>query len=261
MSAYREVGFTFMRRFPSVLWRAVLGWFVLMVLAGVFHLDNKFPVGAISLGAVLLVALAAWNSLSEDLAKFKKAAAPNGRTFATKRRQLLRLNEYNVVEDYGWEDEKKRYLAMHKITPASWIYRDAMQEIERLSLVTPLPDSIQPAPKFEASDGPGYERACRQMLVARGWSVIETAASGDKGVDLLAIKDGLKVAIQCKNYASSVGSHAVQEIYAGAEYEKADYAVVVSPSAYTRQAIDMASTLGVRLIHTDDLQTLFERLA
>lgn len=41
-----------------------------------------------------------------------------------------------------------------------------------------------------------------------------TKASGDGGVDLILLKDGIKTAVQCKRYSGNVGVSAIQEVYA-----------------------------------------------
>ncbi len=46
-------------------------------------------------------------------------------------------------------------------------------------------------------------------------SVEVTRGSGDYGVDVLAEKEGVTYAVQCKRYDGPVGVKAVQEAYAG----------------------------------------------
>ena len=65
-------------------------------------------------------------------------------------------------------------------------------------------------------DGQEFEYYCADLLKSQGFLEVEvTRASGDYGVDILAEKDGVTYAIQCKCYTAPVGVKAVQEAYAG----------------------------------------------
>lgn len=70
-----------------------------------------------------------------------------------------------------------------------------------------------------------------------------TPASGDYGVDVLATKDGVKYAVQCKLYSSPVGNHAVHEAFAGCAYYKCDKAVVLTNNEFTKAAQQEANKI------------------
>ena len=74
-----------------------------------------------------------------------------------------------------------------------------------------------------------------------------TKGSGDQGVDILAERNGTTYAIQCKNYDGAVGNFAVQEAYAGAQFYDCDTAVVICPGTFTRGAVELAESTGVKL--------------
>jgi HJR/Mrr/RecB family endonuclease len=106
-----------------------------------------------------------------------------------------------------------------------------------------------------------YEQYCKQILENLSWSVLETPASGDQGVDLIAIHpSGLRVCIQCKYASNPVGNGAVQEVVAGKAHYSGTHAVVVSHSGFTRSATDLARSNNVTLIGTDELQNLLEKI-
>jgi len=98
-----------------------------------------------------------------------------------------------------------------------------------------------------------YELYCSEILSNCGWDTKITKATGDQGVDVLAKREESILAVQCKLYSSPVGNKAVQEIYSGAEYVGADIAAVVSNAGYTKSAKELASSLGVKLLHHDEL--------
>ena len=74
-----------------------------------------------------------------------------------------------------------------------------------------------------------------------------TKGSGAQGVDILAIKDSIKYAIQCKNYASHLGNTPVQEVNAGKLYYKCHVGVVMTNSTFTQGAKELAAATGVLL--------------
>ena len=88
----------------------------------------------------------------------------------------------------------------------------------------------------------------------------KTAATGDQGVDLIATKNRVKVAIQCKRYSGSVGNAAVQEVSAGKDYWHCQHAVVVSNSNYTPSAKNLANKLSVKLIHHNEINDLYKEI-
>lgn len=107
--------------------------------------------------------------------------------------------------------------------------------------------------------GPEFEERCAELLRKNGFiNVIVTKKSGDHGADVLAEKDGISYAIQCKYYSSTVGNSAVQEaFYAKAFYGK-DIAVVMTNSYFTRPAQEEAAKIHVKLWDKDTLRSLLK---
>lgn len=101
-----------------------------------------------------------------------------------------------------------------------------------------------------------YEHFCADLLEKIGWDTRVTQASGDQGIDVLAKKDGFLLALQCKKYSSPVGNKAVQEAFSGGTFYEAKAFAVVSPVEYTSSAKELANSLGVLLLHHDDLSGL-----
>ena len=97
-------------------------------------------------------------------------------------------------------------------------------------------------------DGHQFEQYCAGLLTKAGFTHVEvTKASGDFGIDVLAEKDGVTYAIQCKYYTDKVGNHAVQEAFAGKEYYDRMIAVVMTNSTFTPAAIETAKQTHVLL--------------
>jgi len=98
-----------------------------------------------------------------------------------------------------------------------------------------------------------YEQLCASILSRSGWTVHSTPATGDHGADVIAEKDRERLVVQCKLYAKPVGNKAVQEVYSARPLYNCDHACVVAPAGFTAPAQRAAQSLGVHLLHHDDL--------
>ncbi len=106
-------------------------------------------------------------------------------------------------------------------------------------------------------DGFDFEYYCADLLVADGFIDVQvTRSSGDYGVDILAEKDGVTYAIQCKRYAGLVGVKAVQEAYAGRDYYDRMVGAVLTNQYFTKPAVQAARKLKILLWDRDYLQSM-----
>lgn len=70
--------------------------------------------------------------------------------------------------------------------------------------------------QIDSMEGHEFEHWCANLLLKTGFQKAEvTQASGDYGVDVLATKDGVRYAIQCKCYSKDLGSEPVREVNSG----------------------------------------------
>ena len=97
-------------------------------------------------------------------------------------------------------------------------------------------------------DGHEFEYWCADLLRENGFqNVTVTPGSGDQGVDLLAEKDGVRYAIQCKRFSSPLGNTPVQEVHTGKEIYNCHIGVVMTNSTFTSGAIDAATRTNTML--------------
>lgn len=108
-------------------------------------------------------------------------------------------------------------------------------------------------------DGIDFEHWCAEKIRQQGWETSVSKASGDQGVDVLARRDGILVAIQCKRYANPIGNKAVQEIFTGAQNEDAGHSCVIGTGGFTPSAVRIASKTGVHLLDATNI-SLFSNL-
>jgi restriction system protein len=88
-----------------------------------------------------------------------------------------------------------------------------------------------------------FEYTTAEILRKLGYKDVKViGGSGDLGVDILAYKDGKKVAVQCKKYITKKVTSPELQLFIGmmiTEY-KADYGLYVTTSYYIRDAYHLA---------------------
>lgn len=112
--------------------------------------------------------------------------------------------------------------------------------------------------KSSSMSGQEFEHFMADLLRAAGYKVDAVGGAGDQGVDLL-VKDGRKrIAVQCKKQGRPVSNEAVSAVYAGARHYGAKQAWVVAPEGFTKGAVDLAKSTGVRLIGRKGIEGLLQ---
>lgn len=110
---------------------------------------------------------------------------------------------------------------------------------------------------FDNLTGEQFELFCADIITKNGfYNVTTTKASGDHGIDILAEKDDITYAIQCKCYSSNVGNSAIQQAHTGKTLYHKDVAVVMTNQYFTKQAKEEAEQLSVKLWDRDKINSL-----
>lgn len=113
--------------------------------------------------------------------------------------------------------------------------------------------------RVDCMDGHSFERWCADLLKLNGFeNVSVTPGSGDQGVDILAEKDEVKYAIQCKCYSNDLGNSPVQEIHTGRTVYKCQIGIVMTNQGFTDGAKKAAEATGVLLWGREKLIALIE---
>ena len=101
---------------------------------------------------------------------------------------------------------------------------------------------------MDEMEGHDFEYYCADLLAANGFLDVEvTKGSGDFGADILAEKDGITYAVQCKCYDKPIGVKAVQEVYAGRDFYGRMVGVVMTNQYFTQPAVELAQKLNIML--------------
>lgn len=113
--------------------------------------------------------------------------------------------------------------------------------------------------EIDLMEGHDFEYFCAELLRRRGFQEVEvTKGSGDYGIDILAEKEGVTYAIQCKCYATPVGVKAVQEAYAGRDYYDRMVGAVLTNQYFTTPAVEAARKLKILLWDRGYLESMME---
>lgn len=111
--------------------------------------------------------------------------------------------------------------------------------------------------EIDYMEGHIFEFFCAEILEKNSFTNVSvTKGSGDQGIDILAFKDGVKYAIQCKNYSTSLGNSPIQEVFAGKTHYGCHVAVVMTNSTFTQGAKELAKSTGVLLWDRSVLQEM-----
>lgn len=110
---------------------------------------------------------------------------------------------------------------------------------------------------IDSMEGHDFEYWCADLLRRNGFVQVDvTRGSGDQGVDVIAVKDGKKYAIQCKRYNQKLGNKPVQEVHAGKTIYGCNIAVVMTNNYFTDGGKEAARALGVELWDRDVLRRM-----
>lgn len=110
------------------------------------------------------------------------------------------------------------------------------------------------AAQVDKMDGFQFEHYVAGLLQYQGFTNIQvTQARGDYGIDVIAVKDGQRWAVQSKRYSKPVAQEAIREAVAGAVYYQCQRSMVVTTSSFTKHARDLARSNGTVLVDRDKL--------
>ncbi len=111
--------------------------------------------------------------------------------------------------------------------------------------------------QFDIMNGHTFERACADILKSNGFKNVEvTKGSGDFGVDILAEKNGIRYAVQCKRYSNKLDNTPIQEVIGGLAYYHCQKGIVMTNSYFTEPANTLAKVNNVELWDRDKLVKL-----
>lgn len=111
--------------------------------------------------------------------------------------------------------------------------------------------------KIDHMEGHQFEYWCAQLLKRNGFDEADvTQGSGDQGVDIVAVKDDIRYAVQCKCYSSDLGNKPIQEVNTGKIIYRCQIGAVMTNRYFTAGAKAAAEATGVLLWDRDKLKDM-----
>lgn len=185
---------------------------------------------------------------------------------ALQRQQMVYNDAYGHEVTKRWVEKGIQYFIDKFIVEGNFLLQNQLEKDNSLKHeIINIIDSIAKKTRLETNatkekienlSGIQFEQLCLESLKKRGWRVTSTKATGDQGVDLIAIKKDCKVALQCKRSSRTIGNKAVQEILSGMKFYNIPIGVVVSNSEYTLSAKSLANVSNVKLLNINELNKL-----
>ena len=175
------------------------------------------------------------------------------------RKQQIYARDADIsICDYHWEKEKFfflwsycekcldgviSYYANDRSSKEEKLLRDGIKCIENITDEYFQNNKNKFLYTDEQSTWQQYELMCYSILKSENWNVSLTDGGADFGVDLIAVKNNLKVAIQCKKHTNTVGIKAIQEVFWGGNYYECSKMVVCSNVGYSKNVKKLALKL------------------
>lgn len=114
--------------------------------------------------------------------------------------------------------------------------------------------------QLDKMDGHQFEYACADILKANGYKHVKvTRSSGDFGVDIIAEKDKVRYAIQCKRYNHKLDNTPIQEVVGGLAYYQCDKGAVMTNQYFTEPAKQLAQVNDIELLDRDTLSNMVDK--
>jgi len=140
---------------------------------------------------------------------------------------------------------------------------DAEAALSALGILNPRVGTNAQSKSLDSLSGIEFEEFITQLLKAMGFRTQVTKASGDGGVDIVAILDkpitGGRYLFQCKRFApdSLIGAPIIREFYGAVSADKkANKGILITTSGFTVQAKEFAGEVGIELIDGQGLSNL-----
>lgn len=115
--------------------------------------------------------------------------------------------------------------------------------------------------KIDNMDGLEFEKYVCNLLRKNGFKKVQvTKSSGDYGADVIAEKENIRYAFQCKRFSDRVGAKSIGEVMRGMKKYNCSKGVVFTNNTYTKQAIEEAKICDIELWDRENLIILLDNV-
>lgn len=188
----------------------------------------------------------------------------NKETLVTLRSQYIYYDPFGREIKDDWYEKGIGYFLNTQVRPAVSEYDEDQFDIMFESLLYAVDTKVERYSRAKKRtvnyndelSGVEYEVFCKNMLEKNGWGVILTKKTGDQGVDIIAKKENITIAVQCKKHSKPIGNKSVQEIFTGKTFYDIKYGGVISNKPFTDAAKKLAYKNNILLLHHNDISAL-----
>jgi predicted RecB family endonuclease len=109
---------------------------------------------------------------------------------------------------------------------------------------------LAPDPRFDRIDGLDgleFEAAVAELLQLMGFEQVERVGGFDKGADIIAIRDGVRTAVQVKRWSTPVDLKSVRQLVDGTRRYACEAGLLVTNSFLTEPAVECAEAWGIEV--------------
>lgn len=108
---------------------------------------------------------------------------------------------------------------------------------------------------IDTMDGHDFEYFCASVMKKNGFDTAEvTRSSGDHGADIIATRNNVRYAVQCKRWSSAVGNKVVQDVFYAKEVYHCHVGIIITNNTFTSAAREAAKEAGIVLWDGDFLR-------
>jgi hypothetical protein len=87
---------------------------------------------------------------------------------------------------------------------------------------------------WNSLSGRQFEREVALLFSKMGYEVHLTPAVGDEGIDILLLKNGERIAVQCKAHKKCIGPHVARELYGAMVHSGIRKGIIVSAGGFSK---------------------------
>lgn len=102
-------------------------------------------------------------------------------------------------------------------------------------------------------DGLAFEKYVAELLKNQGYKRVTLTERYDLGIDIIAVKDGVRWGVQVKRYSNMVKAEAVRQVVTALNNYNCQRAMVVTNSTFSRPAKVLAETNDCVLIGKEEI--------
>lgn len=112
--------------------------------------------------------------------------------------------------------------------------------------------------RVDKLEGILFEKFLGEIYENMGYQIEYTPTTGDQGIDIICRKNGQRIGVQAKRFSKNVSNSAVQEALGGKIFYQLDEVYVVTNSAFTKSARDLADRTNINLVDREGLKKLIK---